>query len=211
MTVTVVYADTSDGFIFSVDDTYADCLRSGGGDFGFGALTAEGVIDIGQLQSGGAYDVYEGFLIFDTSAVGTDAVSVATLELYGVADSSDTDFTINAYGLTWTAALSTSDWQTDSDLGGLTTHATFATSGFSTSGYNTFTSNASLLTHINGSGDTSFCLASQETEDASAPSGLEDVVVYAADEAGTTKDPKLTITHAAGSGGIEVLRRRIEG
>jgi hypothetical protein len=96
---------------------------------------------VGQTFATPNYTIYEGFYQFDTSGIGdTDTIDSAVFSLHGHTDNSVTDFTINCRLKDWGTGLTTADWVAGADLSALTLLATFATSGFTTSGYNDFTS-----------------------------------------------------------------------
>lgn len=194
-TVTTVYSSTADGDILSTSTTYSTA-RSG---TGYSVDTAGSSAQIGQLLDGADYYCYEAFFDFDTSSIpDTDNVSAVALALDGNFDNSTTDFTMQARTKDWGASLTSADWVAGASLGGLTLLATFATSGFSAFGYNTFTENGTnFQSAINKTGTTRIVVASDRLESNTAPTNAERVSVATADSTGTTQDPKLTITHAA--------------
>lgn len=197
MTTATIYAGAADGVVQSDHTTVYSTARSGnnlnaGSGAAYGSVGQYGTIP---------YICYEMFLSFDTSSIPDGAtISAVTLSLYGKADASDTDFTINARAYDWGASLTTADWIAGASLSGNTLLATFATSGFSAAGYNDFTSESAFLTAINKTGTTYIVLSSSRHEGANAPSGNEYVSTYLADEAGTTKDPKLTVVYSEVTG-----------
>lgn len=204
MTTTVFYSGAADGYISSRDDDYSLARAGTGASLSSNANATTGYV--GQAADGAPgflYQCTEGFLSFDTSSLPDGAIITAvTLSLYGDTDSSDTDFTINARAYDWGAALATGDWVAGASLSGNTLLATFATSGFSTSGYNDFTSEAAFLAAINTTGITYIILSSSRHEGNNTPAGDEYVLWNTADETGTSKDPKLTITYDPPTGPI---------
>jgi hypothetical protein len=80
MTTTVVYADTTDGYVQCTSTTYSTA-RSGGGTML--VVTNSGAYQqvIGQHFVTPTYYVWENFFQFNTSAVGSDAVSAAVFTL----------------------------------------------------------------------------------------------------------------------------------
>lgn len=193
-TVSTFYANTEDGRIESFTNGSYDSARAG---TGLAASSTETSYWVGQTYSGGFYSIKEAFLSFNTSAIGdSDTINAASLSVYGATDSSTTDFTIQARTKDWGASLTTADWVAGADLGALTLLATFSTSGFTTSGYNTFTENGSnLRSAISLTGITYILLNSSRHEAGNTPTGSEQVKIYFADEAGTTQDPKLVVTY----------------
>lgn len=194
-TVTTFYAETSfaGGRISSVAATYSSA-RAGSGTLSEDA----GVHEIGQ-DFVGDYYCYQSFITFLTSSLGSDTVSQVDFALYGQGDYSTTDFTIECREYSaWDRSLSTGDFIAGASLSSQTLLASRSSSGFTTSGYNTFTeSGTNFQSAINGSGYTSIICASANQTNNVAPTGAEWVRCRDADTVGTTQDPKLTITHAA--------------
>jgi hypothetical protein len=190
-TVTTVFSGASDGVITSIDATYSTAAAGGGTltpqDSGLG-------FTVGHRTG---FNVHEGFLDFDTSAVGSDDVSQVDLDLFLLQDNSTTDFTINVRPFDFGASIDSGDWRTPAQLAALTLLATFATSGLG-AGYNTFSENGtSFQSAIDGAGNTRLVLSSSRHESETEPTGSEYVLFNTSEKADTTQDPKLTITHAA--------------
>lgn len=135
---------------------------------------------------------FEGFIRFDTSSV-VGTITAVTLSLYGSTDQSTQDFTIEARAKAWTPPITTSEYVAPGSQGALTRLATRSTVGFTTSGYNVFTSDAAFLTNINQSGFTGIALFSDRHRTGQTPSTFENVFFFSQSETGTTKDPKLVI------------------
>ena len=201
MSTLVVYAGVEDGYVQSVGDvefeeTYVDA-RSGANLFVDTALT---YARVGQLYQSGPdlWAVREAFLGFDTSAVGTDTISAAVLNVTSSADYSTTDFTIEARLRDWGATLTTADFVAGASLSGLTSLATKTTaSGFTAGTAYDFT-DVAMPANVNKTGTTRMLLCSSRTTGNNEPTGNEYVDFRSADYTGTTSDPKLTVTHAAG-------------
>ena len=213
MTTTVVYAGTADGWVNSTsgfDDefdgyagTYA-AARAGTGTPGLTASTAATTLSVGQLYFASFFDQYgvqEGFLGFDTSAIAdTDTVSAAVLNVTSYGDFSTTDFTIEARLRDWGGTLETTDFVAGASLSALTLLASKTTaSGFTADTAYDFT-DVAMPANVNKTGSTYLLLCSSRTTGNNAPTGYEYVNVKSADTTGTTSDPKLTVTHAAGGG-----------
>jgi hypothetical protein len=198
MTVTTVYAATSDGFAQSTASvTYATAYATAAS-----VSTADGSnLFVGQRVSGGAYLCWLTYLDFDTSSIDdTDNVSAVVASLDGVFDLSTTDFTAQIRTYDWGGTLATDDWRTPTHFNALTLLATFASSGYG-AGYNAFTETADFKNAINKTGVTSVVVGSDAYASATAPTTEERMGFEDAGTAGTTEDPKLDITHAAGGGG----------
>lgn len=198
-TVTTVYGDTADTWIQSSSATYS-LARAG-----TGSLTAVSATNstfrVGQYLSGGTYICSEAFIKFDTSSIpDTDTISQVDLEMVPNADQSATDFTAQARVYDWGAAVDTGDFTAGASLSALTRVATLSSSGIGTGSYVTFTEDGTnFQSAINATGTTYLVLTSDRMEANTTPAGLEYVDFRSADRAGTTDDPKLTITHAASS------------
>lgn len=190
MATYTIYSDTADGYLESFDATYATA-RAGSGSINVDTTSTS--IYVGQLS--GTYYCIESFVSFDTSSV-VGVVSSATLSLYGKDDGSATDFTMTAATRDWGATLTTGDFVAGASLSGLTTVATFATSGFSIAGYNVFTSTGSFLSAINIGGTTRLIVYSSRHSGNNTPTGNEYVGCYSADQTGTTNDPRLVVVAA---------------
>jgi hypothetical protein len=193
MTTTVVYGDTSDGYIWGQNATYSTARSTA-------TAASSGSPQVGQSKPS-SYVCREGFVAYDTSSIPSgDTVSDAVLAVYGGADWSTTDFILRASVVDWGATLTTADWVAGASLAGLTVHASYNTaSGWPTNAYTSLTSAAGLpAAVVKGAGAwTRFILWSSRHEAGDTPTGNEFVSFYYAEQAGTTYDPKLTVTHAA--------------
>lgn len=201
-TVSTIFATAPGGnaYVRSTSTTYSTA-RTGSGS----TKTAGDNIQAGQLYEAAitSYHCHIAFVIFDTSTIGADPVSVVVLSLDG-----NTDLSLNAeFEVIATAAgggytggaVTTSNYVDGSTLSALTKLAGWQSTAYS-SAYNAFTSEAAMLTAINGSGNTAFMFFSDRQRDGTAPtSGAsnfnERVLFTDADAAGTSTDPKLVITH----------------
>lgn len=143
-------------------------------------------------------------LMFDTSALGAGAViDSATLSIYGQAKSNGLGLSAAhaALSLVATSPSSTSTIVA-SDYGTFSTTklaTDIAFDDFSTSGYNTYTLNASGLANISKTGVSKFGLRLAVDNDAGTPAWVSgDVtyyVPYATERSGTSQDPVLSITY----------------
>lgn len=195
-TVTTVYASATDGYLLTFDSPYANA-RSGSG----GAILDTGTsLRVGQEFNGTFYSCYEDFLGFDTSAIpDDDNVSAVDLALWLLTDSSTTaDFIIESRQRSWGPTLTTGDFVPGASLGSLALLASLSTSGIGpTDSYISLVSEAAFLSVANlQTGTVELMLCSSRHRLSNAPTGSESVLFGSADTAGTTQDPKLTITHA---------------
>lgn len=190
MSTVTIYADTTDAYLRSSDTTYSSA-RAGTGS----SLTVTNNTNgyCGQTVVSGTYIVFEYFVSFNTSSVG-GWVTSATLAAYvNVDDTGDSDFTVNARANDWGPAVATDDWITGASLSGNALRATFDTTGLTTGAYQTFTSDSSFAS--NTASPVRLVLASSAQEANTTPTvdNKGYINFLAADNSGTTYDPKLTI------------------
>jgi len=204
-TVTTVYAGTADAGIESVH-TNKDTAMDGGGTLTVNA-TATTNNYLGSATFGGNYYIQAGYFPFDTSAItDTDTVSDAVFSLYGRTGNASRTFELRAFIYDFGATVTTADWRTTAQVAALTQVAHFPNStAWSTSGYNAFTNDA-LPANVSLTGSTYIFVTDDLHETDTAPTVADDVEAYYADQAGTTNDPKLVVTHAAGGGGTTTRR-----
>ena len=193
MSTTVVYASGESGWISSENGTYLTAAR-GAGTTTAGATAATGYV--GQLPG---FAVYQTFLTWDTSAVGTDTVSIVDFEVDGTTNASVFDFVLETYAYDWGATLTSADYR-DSDsgipaLGSIIASYDTAGGWAITAGYNqTMGALTAFAAAINGAGDTRVVVISDQHRLESQPTNNEYVSFECT---GATNDARLTITHAA--------------
>jgi hypothetical protein len=138
-------------------------------------------------------------LDFDTSGIeDTETVTTATLSLYGNADGSATEFVSQARVDDWGPTLATGDWVAGESLSGLTLVATYNTaSGWSTSAYNDYTSDAAFPANVPKTSVLYLVVTSDRLAAGTAPTGDETIDNYPAEDTGTTRDPKLVVVTTA--------------
>jgi len=149
------------------------------------------------------------FLLFDTSSItDTDTIDSATL---GFVSSAKTDCTAGC-SISLVAsnpAINTVIGNSDYNALGITKFASdMAMTAIDTNNvaYNNFTLNASGLANINVSGISKFAIASNKDINNTAPGNWsggqsQRLTINFASQAGTDKDPKLTVTHSAETAG----------
>ena len=200
MSTLVVYSDTTDWGVDSIDD-------SEGGNYpaardGYGLATS-GYANSLAFYVGQSipyeYLVQETFISFDTSSIGSDSVSAAVLNMTSSADYSTTDFTIQARLYDWGTGVTTADWRSYSQLAALTLLATKDTASGFTAGTAYDFADSAMAANVNKTGSTRMVLCSNRHVAGTAPTDSQRVAIRSADETGTTSDPKLTVTYAAGS------------
>ncbi|MET8987764.1 hypothetical protein ABZW49_20145 [Nonomuraea wenchangensis] len=205
-TVTTVFASTADGYVYSRNSSYTTA-RSGSNLSAFPSSTSLLAGQSNNFEGTGQFACYESFVSFDTSAIADDdTVSAVTLDLYLRSSGIDT---IEARALDWGASLTTADWVAGASLSGLTLLASSTFTQFdSTNTYRTFASQAAFLSAANlKTGTVYLLLSSGNMRTSGQPTSVAYVQFSAADETGTTQDPKLTITHL-GAGGSPFFTHR---
>lgn len=195
MATLVVYADVADADIGSSDSSHATAVAGSGLHV---ANTSTAYLEIGDSFFSPTYYINEIFLSFDTSALPDDAtIDDAVLDVYGNADNSSTDFTIECAAYDYGASLTTADWIDGTDAAGLTVLATRSTAGWSNAAYNAFSSAGDgLKSVISKTGNTRLALWPERVRTGSAPANSQFVRIWSADEAETgERRPRLTITY----------------
>jgi hypothetical protein len=187
---------TSDGMIYAFDAVYNTVQSKATGD---SVSSSSYNSFLGQYISGGFYPIYRYYLFFDTSSL-NDLVTItgATLNLYGLADYSTTNFNIviesgmPAYPHD---PLVVGDFdKTFYTTGG----GSLTTAGFLIGSYNTISLTALGLTWIDKTGITKFCLRSSEDIAASAPT-TDEFINISSGESGAYQAPYLTVTFTSAS------------
>lgn len=198
MATLIVYGDAGDGFIDSTATLYSAARE------GTGTKTASAAgtnpIRVGQYHDGTNPHCYELLEAFDTTPITAEAsVSAAVLDLVNQQDATNINATFEARLRDWGATLEAADFVAGSALGGLTLLATFASgAGMATGTLVTFT-NVAMPANIVRGGFTRLLLNTDRHRTGQFVSaGQEEYIAfYAADNAGTSFDPKLTITYVA--------------
>lgn len=205
-TTDTIYADTTDGEVdsYSASGSFENA-RNGIGDatfFGSSTVTTATIGQFWEVTISNVYDVYQYFVQFNTSGIGTDTISSATFSLYGDGANTARDWTIEVRVDDWGPSLDIGmpDFVAGTSLGGLTlvAHWDPYTSGWPTNAYTDFTDDA-MAANINKNGQTRLMLDSSRVrldQPYVYPSG-ETADFYTADQAGTSQDPKLTIVHSS--------------
>lgn len=152
------------------------------------------------------------FALFDTSPIAdTDIINTATLSINGTnkAGGGGTTYDFNIFSST--PASNNNLVLEDYDQVGSTAFSTAITyDGWSITGYNAFTLNASGRANINKTGISKFSGRNGLSDGANvAPtwsSGLNIEMIYStADAAGTSTDPKLVVNSTKGGGNLLLL------
>lgn len=143
-------------------------------------------------------------LLFDTASLPDSAViSSGSVNLYG--DGSSDAFTdsivVTASSPASNTGLAASDYQT---IGSTAYSSTLALSGFSTSGYNALSLNASGRAAVATTGITKFSIRNESDRSNSEPgflvTAISSATSFSADRAGTSNDPYLEVTYTEALG-----------
>lgn len=186
MTTTTIFGDVADNNIRSADATYA-IARTGG------ALAVFASLKVGQDISG--VWCVESLFEFDTSGL-TGAVLDAILSLW-LNNAGAEAFVAEVRIKDWGATVDTGDWVSGVDLGSLTLVASIPSTGIGATGaYKDFT-DVALAANINQAGFTRLLMNSDQHRLGNAPTSTQTLTFADADTAGTTSDPKLTVTTGA--------------
>jgi hypothetical protein len=192
-----IYASVS-GEVYCYDSAWADVVAATGD--GESADTTTQTPRCGtRVAASPAYTGFQLALKFDTSGIPDDAtITGAKLYLYGQADNSTQDFTLQCYEWSDWGTLNGADFLAASGFAAKTLLASFATSGFSTGGYNEFTSESAFLAAINKSGTTWLWVTSDRYVAGTEPSTNEYVAVYGVPYTGTSRDPYIVVEYTTG-------------
>lgn len=199
MSTLTVFADTTDGYLQTAGSYTA--ARNG---IGTQTTDTSGVsLKAGQdgyAVSNTGYDVFESFLSFPTSSLGSGVtVSAAALSVWPTAlDTTSSTFTLRARLYSWSAPLTFgSAWVAGGSLGSQTLLCHLASGSLTTGAYRTLTDDA-FAANVNTTGDTQIVMSSNRVENGTTPTlGAGEFVTFSSsDTSGTTQDPKLVITYA---------------
>jgi hypothetical protein len=183
---------SSDGYTQNTSGSYATTYDAVEGTVSSSAID----LYIGQAFNPPLYTVYRGFVFFDTSAIPDGAsITSASLSLYGDVDASDQDFFLviqNGQPTNPHDPLAPYDYYHGNYSGN---GGSFNTSGFSISGYNNITLNATGRSWINKTGMTKLCLRSNRDIFNVPPTMNEFIRIYA-NEKGNGFIPRLLVVYS---------------
>lgn len=175
-----------------------------GNEFNDDSAQAAGILSRENSSVSNQFEIARGFFLFDTSALTSAAtISAGTMSLWGDGKSNtdnDGQDYVNIY--TTTPASNTALANADFDQIGTTAQATAIDLGSipaNDTGYTDWTLNATGLGNISKTSITKF--GAREGHDAEnaaiATDGFNRLVIYFAENTGTSKDPKLVITYTS--------------
>lgn len=203
-TTTTVYAGAADEYVYRTDTTFSGA-RSGAGIGGSNTATILALQ--ASKESSPPYVIYRSPMPFNTSAIGSDTISSATLYI--------TPQTLNKTGieshavavdLVTTITPATGDYSI-SNFAGVDQATQDAFSNYTVNVERGIALNATGISNINGSGVTNFGLRDSYDMNNTTPtvSYIQQVMYpYASEQTGTTRDPRLVVEHTAGGGGGDV-------
>ena len=201
MTTTTVYSNTNDDGVESRDNTYATARAGTGTLVLLGATSA--TLSLWWRINAGNYQLGQHFFDFDTSAIAdTDTVSAAVLSLYEIGGllAADSWGSVYARLFDFSTTITTADYRAMTGTSaGDTLLASLARASWTGTAYNDLSSQAAFAANVNKTGSTRLYTLISDGETTTAPTGNNRVAVSMADTAGTTQDPKLTVTHSAGT------------
>lgn len=196
-TDTNIFASTADAWWYNNNATSWAAVRTDTASDDFGSGDANNTI---LAQTG--WTIMRQAWPFDTSVIGSDTISSATLSLCSYTGSSASpdglDIDIVSCSPDNPAAMDADDY----DQFGSTVYGSLAMTEWDTANqYEPITLNASGIAYINGSGTTVFGGITSADTDNSAPTGNNYVNLFMADDntggGGTDKDPKLFVVHSS--------------
>lgn len=190
---TTTFYPTANGFIVSAASSNNYAAARAGTDYKEFHAHGDNVLYAQQLLDGGNYILLQALLRFDTSAIGSDTVTAATLSLYSQ-NRGGSPGDLEVYPAAFGASLGTEDWVPGVSLSGLLASITYA--AFTTGAYRDLASTIDFKSAINGSGNTDLVLATAKFRAGTAPTGM-DVYVFSSREASSSYRPKLTVEHSA--------------
>lgn len=201
MTVYTIYSGTNDGHISSGPSTTYSVVRAG---TNLSATTSGTALVTGQNFAGRTnYIAFEGFVSFDTSSVsGTITSASLTLTPSSVYGPS---YYILAKIYDWGTTVTTADWVAGASLSSYTDYGSVNITSTSTSARTFSDVNGGFGPQINTSGETRILLVSQDQQTGSAPTGVEYVQWYSAEQSGTTNDPVLSVVTSTAWSGSALL------
>lgn len=169
----------------------------------FTATSLGDTIRIGQTFTAN-YEIFKGFLSFDTSGIPYDAtITSATLSFFGKAkhiDQGEENFDIRVYESVYTEPLWNPDWGATSG----TIRGSLSTNDFVTSQRNTIEINALNANYlVTKGGTTKIALVSSRTISAQQPGGNEYVEIYSSNAEDLNLRPKLDIAYNGDAPNIE--------
>ena len=211
-----IYADSSDGWVRSFNQSSWSNARTGAGGLGFSSTSSSAAFGISAYKTaarggGSAYHVYRSFLWFDTSGISTD-VSSASLKIMGSSISSGdlialkSNSDIESLGTAdfdaiegWSTGIGSTDGSGGGDNESNVTKYSSEVTTWNTSGYNTITLNAQALADMRDNDKVYIVLVNYDYDLKDiAPTGFSDNRngLFFTEYTGTSRDPYIDCTLA---------------
>ena len=200
-----VYFNTKLAASASVAGTAGTAGYTDAHDAAAASFTPFGDINGQELQGSAQYAIYRNGLFFNTSTIPSDAAIIsATLSVYGVADSSLTDF-----NLTIVNGSALSNPYNANDYGALlaatASGGILSSTAWSNTSYNEIPLNSIGLGFITKAGTTKVAIRSSRDISSTRPTGFEWIEFLSVDE---TNPAKLTVSYEA-KGNLFVKAERL--
>lgn len=197
MTVTIVYADSTDGYIVTGPNPSYSTMRSG---WSLNAFNGSADLITGQALSGGDYTAHEAFVRWPFTAPAGEVVTGAGFRFYqqntnGVGVARDLEIRQYAYA----TPLSTASFRPGNTLSGLPLLATVENVNAGEGKFFLAGSSALMDLIAAGSSTISTVIHSSRFRAGTLPTGFEQNYLTPSEGAGTTNDAALIFTSAARS------------
>jgi hypothetical protein len=190
MTITISFANTSDGRIESRNSSYSSALAGS-------SLIADTTSPIlgswGQRVDSGIYEIYEYFVSFPYTLVATDLITAAYFEFY-VHDnhSASPSRSMEVREYDWSTTVTTADWRTPSQLNALTLLGRVEQSEDAPVGQRMRCGSEELGTRLETTGEVRVVCVSSRARAQSIPSDDEEVTQFST--ANFADSPRLVFT-----------------
>lgn len=195
MPTVTIYASTSDNEIRSEDAVRANAAN------GTGTLALQTVTNTSiEVGSFGSFTYQEGFFAFDaTGVIPVGAIISSAVFSFTKAFTGTDPGTVEIRLYDWGAAVDTGDFRSKANLDAATLLADGNPNATAVDAEFSFT-NVAAPANIVANGVTRVVMATANQRTGTASDGQ--FKMYAADETGTTKDPKLVVTYTVGSASL---------
>lgn len=190
MTVTVVYGNSADGYLYSSDPSYATSRASADGVSGGTSAY------YGQNNNGGQYAAFEAFVGFTYTQPGTeDVVPAAVLQLYQASQlSTSVARDLEARGVAWTSGgLTVGDWRNAAGIISARLDGTVKNIQNS-SGKLTQVSSDNMVQELATHAAMDWMIVTSRQRAGTTATADEAGSIWTSEQSGTTYDPRLVYT-----------------
>ena len=188
------YYPSDDGNIYTSEESSWATVYGASAGAGISA-SAQGGYVMAKSEAGPNFQIYAGFINFDTSALPDGAtVTGVDLTVTGVAVGGTGD-TFGVYLSTASDTIVTGDFDQRSDTSASDTTVTQAT--FNIESGNTFALNANGIAQVDTTGITKYSIReiTHDVNNLEPPVANHTILYYLSAETGTAKDPKIVVTY----------------